>query len=60
MSGFRYVLEPPDGESVEPMVFVTEVDRWQVGDSFVPSFDLQRFRILAIDSEPLGRARGAR
>jgi len=28
MPAFRYVLELPNGDSVDPMMFVTELDGW--------------------------------
>jgi hypothetical protein len=54
MSGFRYVLEFPDGDRPDPMFFVTELDGWQAGDTFLSGPDLQRFRILAIDTDAPG------
>ena len=54
MPAFRYVLELLDGDNADPMMFVTELDGWQVGDTFLSGPDLERFRILAIDEEAPG------
>jgi hypothetical protein len=50
----RYVLEWPNGESADPMFFVTKLDGWQVDDTFLAGSELQRFRILAIDTKAPG------
>lgn len=47
---FRYLLALASGEPADPPSFVTEVPGWQVGDTFLAGEELQRFRILAIDS----------
>jgi hypothetical protein len=36
------------------MMFVTELDGWRVGDTFLAGPELQQFRILAIDTEAPG------
>jgi hypothetical protein len=51
VSGFRFVLELPDGDPADPMMFNTAVADWKVGDEFLAGSELQRFRILAIDPE---------
>jgi hypothetical protein len=56
MAGFRCVLELPDGDSADPMMFVTELDGWQVGDTFLAGSELQLVRILAIDCSVTLRA----
>jgi hypothetical protein len=50
----RYVLELPNGDNVDPMMLVTELDGWKVGDTFLAGTELERFRILAIDFEAPG------
>jgi hypothetical protein len=54
VASFRYVLELLDGNSVDPMFFVTELDGWKVGDTVLAGPELQRLRILAIDTEAPG------
>jgi len=51
MPAYRYVLEFLDGSNLDPMMFVTELDGWQVGDTFLAGSDVQPFRILALDAE---------
>jgi len=51
LPAFRYVLELPNGDNTDPMMFVTEIAGRQIGDTFLAGPELQRFRILAIDSE---------
>jgi hypothetical protein len=46
--GFRYVLELPDGDPADPMMFNTAVPDWKAGDEFLAGRKLQRFRILSI------------
>jgi hypothetical protein len=48
------VLEPPGGDSADPMFFLSALDGWQVVDTFLAGPKLQRFRILAIDTEAPG------
>ena len=43
------MLELPNGDNVDPMMLVTELDGWKVGDTFLAGTELERFRILAID-----------
>ena len=53
-AAFRYVLEILDGDNADPMMFVTELDGWKAGDTFVSGSGLERLRILAIDTEAPG------
>jgi hypothetical protein len=54
LPAFRYVLELPNGDNTDPMMFVTEIAGRQIGDTFLAGPELQRFRILAIDTEAPG------
>jgi hypothetical protein len=49
--GFRFVLVLEDGEAADPAVFNTAVPDWKVGDEFLGGSDLQKLRIVAIDTE---------
>lgn len=46
--GFKYVLELADGDVADPAMFITAVPDWQVGDEFLASRELKKFRILSI------------
>jgi hypothetical protein len=55
MRGFRYVLELPDGEPGDPMIFNSAPpEAWRPSDEFLAAKDLRRFRVLAIDDEAPG------
>jgi hypothetical protein len=49
VGGYRYVLELLDGSNLDPMMFVTKLDGWQVGDTVLAGPELQRYRVLAIE-----------
>ena len=49
--GFRYLLVLENGEAAEPAVFNTAVPDWKVGDEFLGGSDLQKFRIVAVNTE---------
>ena len=51
MSGYRFVLELPDGDVVDPAMFVTAIPSWREGDEFLAGRELQRFHILSIHAE---------
>jgi hypothetical protein len=51
MSGFRFVLELPDGDVADPAMFITAIPTWREGDEFLAGSDLRRFRILSIHAE---------
>jgi hypothetical protein len=46
---FRYLLMLPDGEPHDPLVFVTAVPNWSVGETITLG-DSQRLRILAMQT----------
>jgi len=48
------VLELPDGDSADPMLFLSALDGRQADDTFLAGLELQRYRILAIDTEAPG------
>jgi hypothetical protein len=60
MTGFRYVLELLNGEGADPGFFISALDGWQVGDTFLAGPELQRFRILAIDTRRAACLQGMR
>ena len=51
MSGFRFVLELPDGDVADPAIFNTAIPTWREGDEFLAGCELQRFRILSIHAD---------
>jgi hypothetical protein len=42
------------GDTADPMFFLSALDGWRVGDTFLAGSELQRYRILAIDGEASG------
>jgi hypothetical protein len=50
VSGFRYVLELPNGEPADPAFFNTALPpgMWKPGDTFMAASDLRQFRIVEI------------
>jgi hypothetical protein len=49
--GLRFLHVHPDGEPADPGMFITAIPNWKVGDEFLGGSDLQKFRILEVDSE---------
>ena len=47
---FRFLLRFDDGEPNDPVVFVTLLASWKVGETFLMG-DRSQLRILAIDTE---------
>src|SRR5690348_7493480 len=50
VAGYRYALELPDGEAVDPVFFNSALppEAWRPGDTFLAASDLRQFRILKI------------
>jgi hypothetical protein len=51
VSGYRFVLELPDGDVADAAIFNTAIPTWRAGDEFLAGCELQRFRILSIHAE---------
>jgi hypothetical protein len=51
VAGFRFALVLENGEPADPGVFPTIIPTWNVGDTFLAGSELQRFRIVAIETE---------
>ena len=49
--GFRFILVHPDGEPADPGMFVTAIPSWRPGDTFLAGSELQRFRIVDVNTE---------
>jgi hypothetical protein len=49
--GFRYLLVLEDGEAADPPAFLTAIPEWKPGDEFLGGSDLQKFRIVAVNTE---------
>jgi hypothetical protein len=60
MSGYRFVLELPDGDAADPAIFNTAIPTWREGDEFLAGSELQPFRILSIHTGPRPSRLGAR
>ena len=50
MPMFRHLLVLPDGETNDPVVFVSPIRKWSVGETFLLS-EGERLRILGIETE---------
>jgi hypothetical protein len=49
--GSRYLLVLEDGEAADPPAFLTAIPSWKIGDEFLGGTDLQKFRIVEINTQ---------